>query len=108
MPHTIQIAVLCKPQYVHWKPLEIKAIASASYGIPSVTYSKSAIKDLINQNSVVFMPGFIESKFYPVIAHYLVYKPALDLQEIPLFYMLLHSSSPQVSINGDYKDISNK
>ena len=35
---------------------------------------------------------------YLVLANFMVYKPALDLQEVPLFYLLVHSSSNQVSV----------
>ena len=34
---------------------------------------------------------------YLVLANFMVYKPALDLQEVPMFYLLVHSSGNQVS-----------
>ncbi|XP_065899031.1 nucleolar pre-ribosomal-associated protein 1-like isoform X3 [Dysidea avara] len=36
-----------------------------------------------------------EHDLYPVLANFIVYKPVLDLQEVPMFYLLVHSSSNQ-------------
>ena len=45
------------------------------------------------------MPCYvIEHDLYPVLANFIVYKPVLDLQEVPMFYLLVHSSSNQVRI----------
>ena len=40
----------------------------------------------------------VDHDMYLVLANFMVYKPALDLQEVPLFYLLVHSSSNQVSV----------
>ena len=42
---------------------------------------------------------------YLVLANFMVYKPALDLQEVPLFYLLVHSSSNQVGVYFTAKEI---
>ena len=41
---------------------------------------------------------FIDHDMYLVLANFMVYKPALDLQEVPMFYLLVHSSSNKVSL----------
>ena len=39
-----------------------------------------------------------DNPLYPVVGHFIVYKPALDLNDIPLYSVLLHSSSTQVLV----------
>lgn len=49
---------------------------------------------------------FTDNPLYPVVGHFIVHKPALDINEIPLFNILLHSSSIQVLVLYGTDDVS--
>ena len=76
----------CKCEYVNGKIIACQRTLHLMKHLP---WRRSSTSPYLKFSSAGLL-------LYPVLGHYIVHKPVLELRDIPLFYTLLHSSSTQV------------